>query len=611
MLSMQNSWTRASRSRYVPKSQPELEEENPPMRFLSPLFALALIAASLLLTSTPASANHGTLSGKVTDISTGQPVANVCVTIGPPVRCATMTKADGTYFVDLAGAPDGLKWDLAFFISGVKKADFPGTVVNGPTVVNAQIDATGFVTPPACGALNAATPTATNYLPNITKTLGGPTGWQTPFIVQNSGAVSTTLEVSWYKFADGSCAKRINVTQAPATSYAYVPNNDSTMPDNSQWSVVVRSYGSTVVSVVNEHQGVSDRAEAMSYDGFSGGAKSIFLPNVTRRFFGFVTPIIIQNLGPTTTTATASFGARGGGAPNQNIIRVIDPGRSQFIDPNSTVGLIDGTAYSVTITADQPIAVVVNTHHDDSFVANPVAYSADGIALGATTIYAPYFAKNISRLGVSTMVVQNVGTATATPSLKFTPLGGGTATTFTLPSIAVGSGTAFDPRYTNGDTTKALCGAIASSGCLADGEYTVEASAGGTGIAAAVSVIGGASAMGYTALTQATGKYYLPNVTRTLGGATGWTTPILLQSSTATGATLNWFRFSDGGLVTSQNVSLTAGSGVRIDPRSVPNLTDDTQYAVVVTATGGNIASIVVELATGADNAMIYEGFAQ
>ena len=30
-----------------------------------------------------------------------------------------------------------------------------------------------------------------------------------------------------------------------------------------------------------------------------------------------------------------------------------------------------------------------------------------------------------------------------------------------------------------------------------------------------------------------------------------------------------------------------------------------------VTATGGNIASIVVELATGADNAMIYEGFAQ
>jgi len=596
--------------RYVP-SESAPEEELTLNRILAAAFSLAVIAASALIQSAPIYAAEPSLSGTVTDIRTGQVVANVCVTVGPPVRCATSTKADGTYFLDMTGAPNGIQWDVRFLLGGQIKAEFLGTTITGPTVINAKIDATGFITPPACGAANTATPSATSYLPNITKTLGGPTGWQTPFIVQNTGTLQTTLEVSWYKFSDGSCAKRIGVNQAPGTSYAYIPNNDSTMPDNTQWSVVVRSYGSTVVSVVNEHQGVADRAEAMSYDGFSGGAKSVFLPNVTRRFFGFVTPIIIQNLGATTTTATAAFVARGGGAPNQNIIRVIDPGRSQFIDPNSTVGLIDGTAYSVTITADQPIAVVVNTHHDDSFVANPVAYSADGIALGATTIYAPYFAKNISRLGVSTMVVQNVGTATATPSLKFTPLGGGTATTFTLPSIAVGSGTAFDPRYTNGDTTKALCGAIASSGCLADGEYTVEASAGGTGIAAAVSVIGGASAMGYTALTQATGKYYLPNVTRTLGGATGWTTPILLESTTATGATLNWFRFSDGGLVTSQNVSLTPGSGIRIDPRTVPNLTDDTQFAVVATATGGNIASIVVELATGADNAMIYEGFAQ
>src|SRR4029077_14321675 len=98
-----------------------------------------------------------------------------------------------------------------------------------------------------------------------------------------------------------------------------------------------------------------DRAEAMSYDGFSGGAKSVFVPNVTRRFFGFVTPIVIQNLGAATTTATAQFVQRGGG-PGPAIIRVIDPGRSQFIDPNSTLGLVDGQAYAATITADQPIA---------------------------------------------------------------------------------------------------------------------------------------------------------------------------------------------------------------------------------------------------------------
>src|SRR3989442_10685334 len=122
------------------------------MRCIRPLLALALIAASLAYSSTPASAMHGNLSGTVTDISTGQPVNAVCVTIGPPVRCATMTKADGTYFVDLAGAPDGLGWDGALFISGQQQGAVPGTIGNGPTVGNAKIDGTGFGTPPVSAA---------------------------------------------------------------------------------------------------------------------------------------------------------------------------------------------------------------------------------------------------------------------------------------------------------------------------------------------------------------------------------------------------------------------------------------------------------------------------
>src|SRR6202022_1297240 len=237
----------------------------------------------------------------------------------------------------------------------------------------------------------------------------------------------------------------------------YIPNNDPTIPDNGQFSVVVRAYGSTVVSVVNEHQGSGDRAEAMSYDGFSGGTMSVFLPNITRRFFGYVTPFIIQNLGTATTTATAQFQERGG-TGQMSVVRVIDPGRSQFVDPNSTLGLVDGKAYSVTVTANQPIAVVVNTHNDAPSVANPVAYSADGIAVGAATLYAPYFAKNATRVGVSTMVVQNVGSGPATPSLKFTPLGGGTATILNLGSVNASNSAAFDPRYTNGDTAQPLCG---------------------------------------------------------------------------------------------------------------------------------------------------------
>jgi len=585
------------------------------------LAALALVVSTLNLLGGVASADptNNSLSGTVTDITTGQVVPNACITIGPPVRCAAMTDAQGKWFVSLQGAPDGLTWDVRVLLGGQIKKEILGVVVTGPTVVDAKIDATGFIVPQACAPARADTPTATNYMPNITKTLGGPSGWQTPFIVQNTGIATATLEVSWYRFVDGSCAKRITIDRAQGTSYAYVPNNDPVLDDNAQFSVVVRSYGAPVVSVVNEHQGSGNRAEAMSYDGFSSGSKSVFLPNITRRFcagcrpgsVGFVTPFIIQNLGTSTTVANAQFVERGSGQAVPITVQLaIDPGKSKPIDPNSTVGLTDGKAYSVTVTADQPIAVVVNTHDDLGGVQNPLAYSTDGIALGVDKLYIPYAAKNTDGIArVSTIVVQNVGSISGMPSLKFTPLGGGTATSFSLGTVDITRSAAFDPRYKNGDTNLALCGSVASDGCLADGEYTVEVSGNGASVAAAVNVISTATGMGYTALPVAAPKYFLPNVTRTLGGATGWTTPILLQSATATSATLNWFRFVDGTLVTQQNVPLIPGSGVRIDPRNNPSLTDDTQYAVVVTATGGNVAAVVVELATGGDNAMIYEGF--
>src|SRR5712691_10823900 len=121
------------------------------MRFTSFLLGAALVAASLLLAQVPASATHGSLSGKVTDLF-GTPLNNVCVTIGPPVRCVTMTKPDGTWFVDLAGAPDGLTWDVRFLIGGVINQEFLALVVHGPTIVNAQIDTGGPPPVPTCAA---------------------------------------------------------------------------------------------------------------------------------------------------------------------------------------------------------------------------------------------------------------------------------------------------------------------------------------------------------------------------------------------------------------------------------------------------------------------------
>src|SRR3989442_12360415 len=61
--------------------------------------------------------------------------------------------------------------------------------------------ATPFIAPATHAQAASA---STVYLPNVTKMLGGPDGWQTPFIVQNVGPVPTDLTVSFYSFGDGS-----------------------------------------------------------------------------------------------------------------------------------------------------------------------------------------------------------------------------------------------------------------------------------------------------------------------------------------------------------------------------------------------------------------------
>jgi hypothetical protein len=499
-------------------------------------------------------------------------------------------------------------------VTGVGFFDFlhgqTGVAPNG-IELHPLLDVSFTPAPASCNL--AGTPTSSAYLPNITKTLGGPSGFYTPFIVQNVGTASTDLQVSFYRFSDGSLVTCRKITGVgPGTSFADVPNNDGDLPGNTQFSVVVRSYGSQVVAVVNEHAGSGDRAEALSYDGFAAGATTVSLPNIVRRFFGYHTPFIMQNLGTATTVATATFVGRGT-EPGATITRTIAAGQSQFIEPNVEGSLVDGGAYAVTVKADQPLAVVVNTHNDDPSVAHPVAYSTDGIASGASTLYGAYAAKNANDYGrtgtMSTIVVQNLGTTATTPTLEFTPLGGGATTSFTGPLTGFGGAWAFDPRYVNGLAGTTLCGNGASPGCLADGEFTFKASASGA-IAAAVNVISPDSAMGYTATGTPAAKYFLPNVTRTLGGPGGWTTPILLQSASATGASVEWRRFADGALVTTQNLILIPGAGQRIDPLAVGGLSNDTQYAVTVTAIGGSVVAIVEELASGGDNAMIYEGFA-
>jgi hypothetical protein len=365
--------------------------------------ATGLLALSLLIPyGSPARAMTGTITGRVVDSVTLQGILDVHLYLGiPGAFIWAHSAADGSFTIDLSPIQYNpqTQWQVYFVKDGyiiVPTNKFVMTSSgyvfgSDPSNVPAAFPLVKQAGPPGpCDATTPGTLTQTLYLPNITKNLGGPTGWYTPFIVQNTGTTSTTLEVSFYTFSDGACvARSIVANLAPGTSYANDPRDtvkNPTLPVEGQFAVVVKSFGSTVVGVVNEHQGTGSRAEALSYNGFTAGANTVYLPNITRRLFGlFVTPFIIQNLGVGVASVQATFRTFDGSGSPVTIGRTIDAGRAKPIDPNSNdfnlgaPGLTDNKQYAVTVTSNQPVAVVVNTHEDAATVANPVAYAADGV----------------------------------------------------------------------------------------------------------------------------------------------------------------------------------------------------------------------------------------
>ena len=441
----------------------------------------------------------------------------------------------------------------------------------------------------------------TVYLPNITKMLGGDDGWQTPFIVQNVGSTATDVQLDFYSFS-GQYVKTRNVGGlAPGTSFFHSPNHDPDLARGGQFSVVVRSASSPVVVVVNEHQNQIDpsRQEALSYSGISQGSTKVFLPYAAYAAKGWHTTMIIQNLGTNLATVSAKF-VSFDGTKTTTLMRTIAVGRSQFIDPKIEPTLTPGLEYAVSMSSDQPIGVVVNAHNDAPGVPAPMGFSYNGVLPATDTdTFVPYAVKNADGIGRSTrVVVQNMGLAPATPTLFFRRLGDSSGTALGLEGPApIAPGASWV-----GDLLQMI---------VPNGEYGVHVTGGQFAVVSATT--SPTTAMGFANYTGNSNVFYLPNITRTLGGPNGWTTPILIQpvSTLVKTVRLSWYRFADGALMTTQTLTgLTYGATVRVDPRSVSALTDDTQYAVVVEAPSGGVAVVVTELNfSGGDGAMAYEGF--
>src|SRR5688500_13737969 len=144
--------------------------------FLRLLLVAAFVVAAVSGGARPAAAAEVYLEGYITSKATGAALANVCVTLGPPVTCTTATDAEGYYKID------GFVAGPTFWVVYYNKEGY-----NTFEAHNVQLDQNKRLdwqlTPGATPCARPESPNTTVYLPNITKTLGGPWGWYTPFLL--------------------------------------------------------------------------------------------------------------------------------------------------------------------------------------------------------------------------------------------------------------------------------------------------------------------------------------------------------------------------------------------------------------------------------------------
>jgi hypothetical protein len=65
--------------------------------------------------------------------------------------------------------------------------------------------------------------------------------------------------------------------------------------------------GDELVAIVNQNRSLADHKDGSAYDGFNEGKQFVFAPNTVKGYYGYITPIVIQNVGAAAATITARY----------------------------------------------------------------------------------------------------------------------------------------------------------------------------------------------------------------------------------------------------------------------------------------------------------------
>lgn len=196
-------------------------------------------------------------------------------------------------------------------------------------------------------------------------------GYNSAISIQNIGTATATVHVAYGtgQVWDGTIA-------AGSSTSLYTPV--SGVPAGTATGATITSGGGSpqpLIAIVNQS---NNSGRAASYVGFSGGNKTVRLPIMMRRFYGFNSAAQCQNVGTAAATMNIAYSGVSGSFTTPSI-----PvgGTYQFYQGNDPL-LSDNWSDSATVTSAQNIVCVVNEDQNEGAAATTYMdtfYSYDGI----------------------------------------------------------------------------------------------------------------------------------------------------------------------------------------------------------------------------------------
>lgn len=254
---------------------------------------------------------------------------------------------------------------------------------------------------------------------------GGP--FNSAFRVQNLEATNAQCSYSFYNAGGTAAFTSGTETVAPGDSlYVYVPGVSGLA--SGSYSAVV-SCDRKVAAVTN----FSDADSGASHEGITEPAMTWYAPGIYNNFYNYYSDIVVQNASSGTVNITVEIFAPGNSTPvATQSATAVQPNASVSFNQEGLAGLVANQFYSAKISGTGNIAPIVNIYGKGT-VDNQL-YSYNAFKSGSLKAYAPIIMNKYYTYDTS-LVIQNIGSATATVKVTYT--NGTTSTESIAPGAAV------------------------------------------------------------------------------------------------------------------------------------------------------------------------------